>query len=137
MSNLSRTFVCDPHTPEFQTNLFEIYRTLRDDYPVYHNAERDLWMLTRYEDVLAALRDSETYSSAGVDESQQLQPMLIYMDDEPHRDLRGLVSRGFTPRRIAEWSPTSAGSLADSSTKSRPQKPATSWRASLPSSPAW
>jgi cytochrome P450 len=78
MSKASSTFVCDPHTPEFQTNLFEIYRTLRDEYPVYHNAERDLWMLTRYADVLAALLDPETYSSAGVDEAQQLQPMLIF-----------------------------------------------------------
>jgi len=98
-------FVCDPHTPEYQTNLFEIYRTLRDEFPVYHNAKRDLWMLTRYDDVLAALRDPETYSSAGVSEALQLQPMLIYMDGEPHRGLRGLVSRGFTPRRVAEMEP--------------------------------
>jgi cytochrome P450 len=105
MNQPSTTFVCDPHTPEFQKNLFEIYRTLRDEYPVYHNPERGLWMVTRYEDVLAVLRDPETYSSAGVDEAQQLQPMLIYMDGEPHRDLRGLVSRGFTPRRVAEMEP--------------------------------
>lgn len=36
-------FMCDPHTAAFQTHLREIYRTLRNEHPVYHNPERGTW----------------------------------------------------------------------------------------------
>ena len=51
----SEAFVCDPHTPEYQTRLFEIYRALRDEHPVYHNPRRGFFLLSRHADVLAAL----------------------------------------------------------------------------------
>ena len=136
MTSGSSKFICDPHTPEFQTNLFDIYRTLRDEHPVYHNAERGFFMVTRYEDVLAVLLDPERFSSADVDESRQLQPMLIYMDGQPHRDLRGLVSRGFTPRRVNEMEPrirTIARRLLDKLAGSDRCDLMTSFAAQLPS----
>jgi cytochrome P450 len=78
-------FVCDPYTSEYQTNLHALYRTLRDEHPVYHLARRRLWIVSRNADVLAVLKDDETFSSAGVEEALPLEPMLIYMDGAPHR----------------------------------------------------
>jgi len=94
-------FVCDPHTPEFQSNLFEIYRTLRNDHPVYHNADRGFWLISRYCDVTEVLRDSGTFSSAGVEEAKTLLPMMLFLDGDSHAELRKMVSKGFTPRRVA------------------------------------
>ena len=95
-------FECDPHSADYQTNLPTIASELRDRFPVYHNAERDLYIISRYADVRAILLDEETFSVEGVEEAQQLPPMLTYLDGLRHTKLRNLVSRGFTPRRIEE-----------------------------------
>ena len=50
----STDFVYDPFVAEFQEHSHEIYRTLRDEYPVYHNAERGFWAISRYDDVRKA-----------------------------------------------------------------------------------
>jgi cytochrome P450 len=36
---------------------FSTYRALRETRPVYHNADRDVWALTRFADVQSAARD--------------------------------------------------------------------------------
>ncbi len=95
----------DPHSPELQTGLYDIYRRLRDEHPVYHNPERKLWVVTRYDDVLDILQDPKTFSSAGVEEAQALLPMMVFMDDPRHKQLRLLLSRVFTPRRIDDLEP--------------------------------
>ncbi|MFO0689071.1 MAG: cytochrome P450 [Myxococcota bacterium] len=98
-------FAFDPHSPEFQAERASTYRRLRDEFPVYHHPVHDFYLVTRYDDVLSVLRDAETFSSAGIEEARALQPMMIYMDGEAHTRLRNLVSRAFTPRRVAELEP--------------------------------
>jgi cytochrome P450 len=41
-----------------------VYKQLRDETPVYHNEEVGFWALSRYEDVVAAHLDTDTFSSA-------------------------------------------------------------------------
>ncbi len=94
-------FVCDPHSAFYQEHLYEIYRRLRDDFPIYYSEEHDLRIVSRYDDVKSVLLDHETFTVDGVAESKQLPPMLVYMDGDRHTKLRNLVSRGFTPRRVA------------------------------------
>jgi cytochrome P450 len=77
-------------------------------------------VISRYDDVYAALHDWETFSSArgvfptsepgaqGMDMADTLMPMMIRMDPPRHTALRKLVSRGFTPRRIAALEPAVA-----------------------------
>lgn len=90
----------DPSTPRFQTDLWDIYRTMRDDHPVYQDPDGGFYALTRFADVWAAASDHETFSSR-VAEANDLLPQLIYMDPPRQTALRKLVSRVFTPRRVA------------------------------------
>ena len=97
-------FVYDPSTPEFQEQLWDVYRTMRDQHPLYHDPERGIYALSRFSDVLRAVHDHETFSSV-VEEAQSLLPQMIYMDPPRHTALRALVSRAFTPKRVAEVEP--------------------------------
>ncbi|MFZ2049947.1 MAG: hypothetical protein WAU69_03305, partial [Solirubrobacteraceae bacterium] len=55
--------VYDPLDFESLRDPYPLYRVLRDEFPVYHNAERGIWALTRFEDVQAASRDWETFAT--------------------------------------------------------------------------
>jgi cytochrome P450 len=103
----------NPYDPEVYEDPYSIYAWLRDEQPVHHNEELDVWVLSRHADVAAGLRDHTRFSSSyGVliepsgwrpDAHKRLS--FIAMDPPRHTRLRGLVSRGFTPRRVAELEP--------------------------------
>lgn len=95
-------FVYDPYEAEFQQRSHEVYRTLRDDHPVYHNADRGFWAISRFEDVLRATGEVDALTTEGIEESESLLPMLNFMDPPRHDRLRALVSRAFTLRRVSE-----------------------------------
>jgi cytochrome P450 len=40
---------------------YELYRNLRERAPVYYNRRRDLWVLSRYEDVKACLVNHQQF----------------------------------------------------------------------------
>ena len=93
----------NPYSYEFHEDPFPVYKRLRDDAPCYHDAELGFWALSRYDDVLAALHDPDTYCSRyGITlEAGNPLPMMLTTDPPDHTRLRRLVSRAFTPRRIA------------------------------------
>jgi cytochrome P450 len=104
------TFEFDPYSPTLHEDPYPVYRRLRDEFPAFHSEELSFWALSRYDDVKAALLDSETYCSAqgitvGLKGLEQFgpntMPLLIMMDGERHTRMRAIVSRAFTPRRIA------------------------------------
>jgi cytochrome P450 len=89
-------------------NPFPTYRRLRDEAPVYHNKELGFWALSRYEDVVAAHLDTETYTSThGVtlEGTDQGMPFLILKDPPEHTLHRKIAARLFTPRRIGQLEP--------------------------------
>ena len=98
----------DPYDYGFQEDPYPVYARLRAQDPLHHDPRHDVWVLTRHEDVLAALRDDATYSSAmGVtlDKSAwgphaHTVMSFLAMDPPRHQRLRSLVSRAFTPRRV-------------------------------------
>ena len=107
--------VYNPYHYEMHEDPFPTYQRLRDEAPVYRN-ETDsggFWALSRHADVVDGFRDSARLSSAhGV----SLDPAasgphahrtmsFLAMDPPGHGRMRGLVSRGFTPRRVAELEP--------------------------------
>jgi cytochrome P450 len=50
--------VYNPLDPEVHANPYPHYRDLREQDPVHHSNALGLWILTRYDDVAALLRDS-------------------------------------------------------------------------------
>jgi cytochrome P450 len=101
--------VYSPFAYEIHEDPYPTYKRLRDEAPAYHNPELDFWALSRFADVHAAMQDWETYSSsAGVSLEQgstARPPMIIMMDPPRQQKLRKLVSKAFTPRRIATLEP--------------------------------
>ena len=97
----------NPYSYEFHEDPFTIYRDLRDNAPCYHNPDLGFWALSRYDDVLSALHDPAAYCSRyGITlEQDNSLPMLLTTDPPAHTDLRRLVSRAFTPRRVADLEP--------------------------------
>lgn len=93
----------------------------REEQPVFYAPAFDLWVVTRYDDVLAVLKDHATFSSAGALKSSPeplppevegvlaagwpSMPYIIELDPPLHDRIRGLVTRAFTPRRISELEP--------------------------------
>jgi cytochrome P450 family 130 len=94
------TFVYDPTAARFQDEMHDVYRVLRDEYPVFVTPDGS-YVLSRFADVWDAVHDPATFSSTCA-EADQLMPQMIYMDPPRHTALRSLVSRAFTPRRVAE-----------------------------------
>ncbi len=101
--------VYDPYAYEIHEDPYPTYARLRDEAPVYRNDERDFWALSRHADVMAAFRDTDRFSNrhgVSIDPAasgpQAHRTMsFLAMDPPDHGRMRGLVSRGFTPRRVA------------------------------------
>ncbi|MGH7805308.1 MAG: cytochrome P450 [Candidatus Binatia bacterium] len=97
--------VYDPYDARTVADPFGAYRRLRDEFPVYHNEHRGFWALSRFRDVVDALRDHVSYSNReGITLDRRMQPsqpMLTNLDPPRHVKLRSLVSRAFTAQRIA------------------------------------
>jgi hypothetical protein len=95
-----------PFSYEVHEDPYPAYRWLRDEAPCYHNERVGFWALSRFQDVWAATLDWQTFSSSagplieGSGDGAQFS--IIGMDPPLHTRMRNLVSRGFTPRRIAE-----------------------------------
>jgi cytochrome P450 len=99
----------DPYDVGINADPYPTYARLRDEAPIYHNGRYDFWALSRHEDVQQALVDWQTFSSTRSDildvikAGVELPPGVIMFEDPPiHTMHRGLMSRVFTPRRMAE-----------------------------------
>jgi cytochrome P450 len=101
----------NPFSYAFHDDPYAIYRWLRAAAPVYRNDALEFWALSRFDDVLAASLDHETYSSAKGTVLEmdpafiEMVPMIIFMDPPRQTRFRRLVSKAFTPARIAALEP--------------------------------
>ena len=126
----------DPLTPRDWEDPYPTYRRLREEAPVHHAPGSNTWTLSRYDDIVFALKHPELFSSASAFDvlAQQLAvdigwrdlvafarflvrarvgwkmfvtgagDSVIGVDPPRHEQLRGIVNRAFTPRRIEGWS---------------------------------
>ena len=106
----------DPYDVAIDAAPYPVWKRLRDEAPLYYNEQYDFYALSRFADVFAASLEWQTYSSARgtviemidttapVTDSAETDAslgMMIFMDPPRHEELRGIVSRSFTPRRIS------------------------------------
>lgn len=99
------------------------FARLRDDHPLIWHPPTALtadgegfWVVSRHEHCAAVLRDPTLYSSetggdrsgggTGLKDERSAGVMLNMTDDPRHRRLRGLTSRGFTPKALARLEDT-------------------------------
>ena len=98
----------DPFDHAIDDDPYPIWQRMRTEAPLYHNDRYNFYALSRYDDVARALPDWKTYRSgrgttadilfAGI----EVPPGILLFEDPPIHDLhRKLLSRVFTPRRMA------------------------------------
>lgn len=95
----------DPHRHTAADDPYPLYAELRRNHPLCYSEARDLWVLSRYEDVRATLLDAEIFASGfGTVPSgfRSVKPMLISEDPPYHTHLRAAVHSAFTPRRMRQ-----------------------------------
>jgi cytochrome P450 len=87
------------------------FDTLRREDPVHWNPEpapnRGFWAVTRYEDIWAVDRDTETYTSEKFvnleevdDDLMDIRRSILETDGQRHLALRQLIAREFSPRNL-------------------------------------
>jgi len=99
----------------FRENPYPILARLRERDPIHHDEVLGQYIFTRHDDVMAILRDRESWSdprkgnpgtfSYEILGDSDEEPSMLLMDDPGHRRLRDLVKRSFTPRAIERWRP--------------------------------
>ena len=113
MTAVHDQLVFDPYDYAFQEDPYPTYRRCRDEDPLHHNQDLDLWVITRHADVQHAIRTEGVFSNAmgvSIDKSAwgpDAHKVMSFLGMDPPRQqrLRSLVSKGFTPRRVAALAP--------------------------------
>lgn len=101
----------NPYAWDFHEDPYPTYAALRRDDPVHRNDELGFWGLTRHEDVERGLKDHTAYSNCEGVALEAFSPdawkvmFFLGMDPPRHNDLRGLVNKVFTPRRVQAMEP--------------------------------
>jgi cytochrome P450 len=97
-------FSFDPYSPAVDSDPFALYKTLRDEHPCFWSEEAGMWVLSRYADIVTALNDWQTYSSASgnlMTELPNRAGSTLGTTDPPRHDrLRGLVQHAFLKRNL-------------------------------------
>jgi cytochrome P450 len=99
----------DPYDVGINADPYPVYDRLRDEAPIYHNEQFDFWALSRHTDVERGMVDWQRFTSTRSDildiirAGVELPGGVIMFEDPPlHGMHRGLMSRVFTPRAMAE-----------------------------------
>ncbi len=111
----------NPLSPEQTRDPYGMYRQARETQPVFFSELYQMWIVTRYDDVVKVLKDTDTYSSLGiitvnsgrlpaevVEVLEQGYPQVPGMtdNDPPHHDrIRSLVGKAFSQRIVTAMEP--------------------------------
>ena len=102
----------DPWNVELNADPYPMFKRIREEAPLYYNAEHDFYAVSRFDDVNRGLVDHQTFSSARgvvleiIKSGMEIPPGLLLFEDPPIHDIhRNLLSRAFTPRKINALEP--------------------------------
>ena len=97
-------FEFDPYSPAVDAEPFALYRILREEHPCFWSEPAQMWVLSRYDDIVTALSDWKTYSSARGNLMTELPgragATLGTTDPPRHDRLRGLIQHAFMRRNL-------------------------------------
>jgi cytochrome P450 len=102
----------DPYDVDIDADPYPTFRRLREEAPLYYNEPHDFFAASRHVDVERGLKDNDTFISgrggilelikAGI----EMPPGILIFEDPPtHTIHRRLLSRAFTPKRVAALEP--------------------------------
>ena len=98
----------DGSDPEIAQDPYPTFRRLRDEAPLYFNDRLGFYAVSRYDDVVSVLSDNERFLSrygGTVDmilSGMEIPPGTVLFEDDPaHAIHRSLLSRMFTPKKVA------------------------------------
>ncbi|MGK5691810.1 cytochrome P450 [Streptomyces sp. URMC 128] len=101
-----------PHVSDEVREMLDRYRQMRRTEPVSQDKDTGRWQVFRYCDGMTVATDANTFSndlSEFIPDHEELRTFskgnFQNMDQPRHRELRGLVSQGFTPRFVAGMAP--------------------------------
>lgn len=86
---------------DFNAAPFEHMAWMRKNAPTYWDDTEGIWAITHHADIVNIERDAETFCSGKGSRPNSSVPSMINSDPPEHTRRRGIVSGGFTPRRIA------------------------------------
>jgi cytochrome P450 len=102
----------DPYDFAIDADPYPVWKQLRDEAPLYYSEKYDFFAVSRFDDVERCSIDWRTYISGKgsvleiIKSGMEIPPGSILFEDPPMHDVhRSLLSRVFTPRRIAELEP--------------------------------
>jgi len=98
------TVMYDPFSVELRADREGVYRRLREEAPTYLDPNGRFAALSRFADVRDAAVDWATFSAVTA-EAKILRPIINDLDPPRHGERRALLSRAFTPRRVADLEP--------------------------------
>ncbi|WP_347280118.1 cytochrome P450 [Frankia sp. CcI49] len=109
-TNPVRQAVAQLADPEFRADPYSRYRVLREAGP-FHSTSYGMNLATRYADCAAVLsspnwgHDNQAARLHPTRAADEFPAVFLWMEPPDHTRLRGLVSKAFTPRRVAALRP--------------------------------
>jgi cytochrome P450 len=114
---LSEAVGFDPSDPEFLADPYPVLNRVREQAPLFYDAARERWFVTRHEDVRSCLRDKRlgrNFRQVLAPEEIGVPPLdprwqafwdserwsLLWLEPPDHTRLRKLVAAAFTPRSV-------------------------------------
>src|SRR4051794_31123514 len=102
----------DPYDVAINADPYPVFRRLREEAPFYYNEQYDFFAVSRFDDVERGLKDCDTYTSGRgailelMKADLEIPPGTVIFEDPPaHTIHRSLLSRMFTPRKVAGLEP--------------------------------
>ena len=95
--------IVDVQSTAYHNEIYQRYATLRDSHPVYFDASRNIWMITRYEDVRQLLRHPE--GTLNGDTGHSYIPSLATTDGDLHSTIRKEIIPEFSRGVVEKLTP--------------------------------
>ncbi len=96
----------DPESPGWLAEPYDSYTELRSKEPVHWSNGLNHWVLTRYADVVAVLKDPRFTATNRMPQRRRDRPTMMVTADPPHHGrLRSPVTNHFTFWSVDEWRP--------------------------------